>query len=271
MIAIAETTAFDWIVEGRDVPSAQGAESPGWTGNVVAQCIPRVFPAYCKLFHPIHEDASIRSHDLTWDEEKRANPAPVETEPGRKALAGILSNSLLVGRRSGVEETPDTRILWRPLAEQYGLVFHPELNHESFRRAFATGSWPRYLLGPAEGTLDRKTCEALISVLAPFSQTLAIYFRFSDYLMNDLPHLYSGDLNEATVFLKKPHFGGTPEYWWPESKSWCVCTDWDLPFTLIGGSRSLVDACTAHPVLECIQVTPETRIDYQADRLNLPT
>ena len=270
MIALAETTAFDWIAKGRNVPSAQGADSPDWTGNVVAQCIPRVFPAYCKLFHPIHEDASIRSHDVTWDEEKRANPAPVENEPGKKALAAILSDSVLVGRCSGVEETQDARVLWHTLAERQGLVFHPEFNPESFRKAFETGSWPRYLFGPAEGTLDRKTCEALISVLKPFSHAQTIYFRFSDYLINDLPHLYSGDLGDLTAFLTKPHFGGTPECWWPEDRSWCVFTDWDLTFTLIGGSKALVETCIAHPMLECIVVKPETRIDYRADEINLP-
>jgi hypothetical protein len=159
-------------------------------------------------------------------------------------------------------------VLWHTLAKRYGLAFHPEFNHESFRKAFATGSWPRYLLAPAEGTLDRKTCEALISVLKPLSQTERIYFRFSDYLMNDLPHLYSGDLNELTAFLTKPNFGGTPECWWAEDRSWCVYTDWDLTFTLIGGSRTLVEACVAHPMLECIAVKPETRIDFRADKLN---
>lgn len=269
MIVLAETTAFDWIAKGQDVPPAQGADSPDWTGNVVAQCIPRVFPAYCKLFHPIHEDASTRSHYLTWNEEKSANPAPLETEPGKKALAALLSDSVLVGRCSGVEETQEARVLWRTLAERYGLTFHPEFNPESFRKVFKTGSWPRYLLGPAEGTLDRKTCEALISVLKPFSHAQAIYFRFSDYLINDLPHLYSGDLGDLTTFLIKPHFGGTPECWWPEDRGWCVFTDWDLTFTLIGGSKELVETCVAHPMMECMVVKPETRIDYRADELNL--
>ena len=270
MVAAADTTVFDWIAKGRDAQPAQNADSPGWSGNVVAQCLPRVFAAYCKLFHPIHEDVSIRNHVLTWDEEKRANPArPAETEPGRKALVAILTDSLFVGRCSGVDEPQHTRVLWHTLAERYGLVFHPEFNPESFRKAFATGSWPRYLLAPAEGTLDRKTCDALISVLKPLIQTGRIYFRFSDYLMNDLPHLYSGDLNELTAFLTMQRFGSTPEYWWPDDKSWCVCTDWDLTFTLIGGSRTLVEACLAHPMLECIAVKPETRIDFRADNLNI--
>ena len=270
MIVFADTTAFDWIDKGRDVPRAQGADDPDWTGNVVGQCIPRVFQAYCKLFHPIHEDPSIRSHDVTWDEEKRANPAPIENEPGKKALAAILSDSVLVARCSGVEETQDARVMWQSLAKRQGLVFHPEFNPESFRKAFETGSWPRYLLGPAEGTLDRKTCEALISILKPFSHAQTIYFRFSDYLINDLPHLYSGDLGDLTAFLTKPNFGGTPECWWPEDRSWCIYTDWDLTFTLIGGSKALVETCIAHSVLECIVVKPETRIDYRADKLNLP-
>jgi hypothetical protein len=268
MVVAADTTVFDWIAKGRDQQPEQKSDSPNWSGNVVAQCMPGVFPAYCKLFHPIHEDASIRNHALTWDEEKRANPAPVETEPGKKALAALLRDSVLVGHCSGVEETQDARVLWQTLAERYGLVFNPEFNPESFRKVFKTGSWPRYLLGPAEGTLDRKTCEALISVFKPLSQTGGIYFRFSDYLMNDLPHLYSGDLNELTAFLTKPRFGSTPEYWWPDDRSWCVCTDWDLTFTLVGGSRTLVEACLAHPILECIVVTPETRIDFRADNLN---
>ena len=269
MIALAETTPFDWIAKGRDAPPAQVADSPDWTGNVVAQCIPPVFTAYCKLFHPIHEDVSIRNHAVTWDEEKRGNTAPSETEPGKKALAAILRDSVLVGRCSGVEETQDARVLWHTLAERYGLVFNPEFNPESFRKVFKTGSWPRYLLGPAEGTLDRKTCEALISVLKPFSHSQSIYFRFSDSLMNDLAHLYRGDLDDLTTFLTKPHFGGTPECWWPEDGSWFVFTDWDLTFTLIGGSRAIADSCMSHPILECVVVKPETRIDYRADNLNL--
>lgn len=270
MNVFTETTVFDWIAKGRDMLPARDADSSDWTGNFVAQCIPRGFPAYCKLFHPIHEDASIRTRDLTWDEEKRANPAPVETEPGKKTLAAILSDGLLVGRWSGVEESESARVPWRTLSERYGLLFHPEFNPESFRKAFENGSWPRYLLGPAEGTLDRKTSETLISVFGPFNQEQTVYFRFSDYLVNDQPHLYTGDLNELTSFLAKPQFGGTPECWWPQDRSWCVYTDWDLTFTLIAGSRELVDGCLAHPLLECIEVTPETRIDYRADRLNLP-
>jgi hypothetical protein len=80
--------------------------------------------------------------------------------------------------------------------------------------------------------------------------------------------LYSGDLYELTSFLTKPHFCSTPECWWPQDRSWCVRTDWDLTFTLIGGSRTLVDTCVAHPRLECIAVQPETRIDFRADTLN---
>lgn len=267
MVALADAFAFNWITKRRDVLACP--DNPAWKGNFVAHCVPRGFAAYCKLFHPIFEDTSIHDRAVTWDEEKSTSPATPESNPGNKALAKILSDAVLVRRAAGVEHTSEARIFWRNLAERHGLLFHPEFNTESFRKAFKTGSWPRYLLGPSEGTLDRTTCTVLIDVLRPFGQEQTIFFRFSDYLMNDLPHLFSGKLDEATSFLTKAHFGGTPEYWWPEDESWCVCTDWDSTFTLISGSRALVDTCLSHPVLECLEVKPESRIDYRADQLNV--
>src|ERR1700691_4277592 len=90
MVSLTDTSAFAWIADGRDVPNLHGADSPAWNGNTVAHCIPRIFEAYCKLFHPIHEDVSIHDHAITWDEERRVNHATIENEPGEKALAAIL-------------------------------------------------------------------------------------------------------------------------------------------------------------------------------------
>lgn len=268
MVSLSDKSAFNWIVNGRDVQSFR-ADSPEWEGNFVSHCIPPVFPAYCKVFHPIYEDPTVPNLDLTWDEDRRTSSPPPDTGHEDNGLAEVLNGSILVRGTAGVEGAPDTRVSWRTLAERYGLSFHSAFNAESFAACFGTGSWPRYLLGPTEGTLDRKTCEALIEVLKPFDQGQRTYFRFSDCLLNDLPHLYAGRLDEASSFVTKPHFGCTPEYWWPEDESWCVCTDWDLPFTLVGGSRSLLSACLGNHLIECLEVRSDTRIDYLADDANL--
>lgn len=269
MIESTDVSAFNWIVKGRDA-LISNADSAAWKGVFVAHCLPRGFAAYCKLLHPIYEDPSVENRAVTWEEESRANPPSPGSGSAAGTFAAIADGAVLVRRDAGVETPSGSRVLWRTLAEKYELIFHSELNAESFRRAFSSGSWPRYLLGPTEGTLDKATCEALVDVLKPFSQEQLIWFRVSDCLINDLPHLYSGHLDEVTLFLTKAHFGGTPEYWWPDDRTWCVCSDWDLPFTLVGGSRALIDACIKHPALECLEVKPENRVDYRADRINLP-
>jgi len=57
----------------------------------------------------------------------------------------------------------------------------------------------------------------------------------------------------------------TPTHWFPEDRSWLVCSDYDLTFTLVGGSARLAQELLDHPVLECVSVQPETRVDWQVD------
>ena len=74
--------------------------------------------------------------------------------------------------------------------------------------------------------------------------------------------LFRGTLDAVCEFQKERHL--CFEYWWPSDQSWCVCSDYDLPFTIIGGRPNLVSALLQDKVLECIQVTPQTRIDVFA-------
>ena len=41
----------------------------------------------------------------------------------------------------------------------------------------------------------------------------------------------------------------------------CVCSNYDLGFTIVGGDADLIDRLLRSDVLECIEVTPETRAD----------
>ena len=57
--------------------------------------------------------------------------------------------------------------------------------------------------------------------------------------------------------------------WWPEyHRSWCVATDIDSGFTLIGGSAECVNALLASPDLEVLPVSVEDKIDVFSDALN---
>ena len=75
-----------------------------------------------------------------------------------------------------------------------------------------------------------------------------------------------GELAEVPEFLAADDVFGTPTYWWPKDRSWCLCTDWDLIFTLVGGSTELTDAIVNDDFLESVIVSRDSRVDYKGDK-----
>jgi hypothetical protein len=229
-------------------------------GVRVEACLPSVFPAYCKLFHPIYIDLQIQDHSISWH----------ESEEQKHDHVGATSGGALVGE-SSYDQTKCDRVRWSELANRYGLKFHAEINEDSFTRSFRGGSWPRFLLGPDEGTLDRETCDALVSALSRQGGTPSCYFYYSglsiayDSPDGYAPRLYKGSLTDVPCLELE---AASPEYWWPEDRQWCIHTDWDLSFTLVGGSGAIVDTIANDPLLETLPVGPRSRVDRQADQVN---
>lgn len=157
------------------------------------------------------------------------------------------------------------RVRWRELAERHGLVFHEELTAYSFARRFRNRSWPRMLIGPTEGSLDDESLEAVLRVLAGQTHG-SVYFKFFPF-PEDRP-IYRGDLSEFATLFDIVRADTTPEYWWPEDQSWCLCTDYDLTFTLIAGSEALIAELVADDTIESVRVSASTRIDDLSDRRN---
>ena len=193
------------------------------------------------------EDPSITDHSLTWDDCK--NDLNAEDFP---------------------KDLIDVR--WRDLAEQFGLVFHPEINEESFSRYFkrTIGGWPRYLFGPDEVVIEEADCRPLVETLAPFTGSQTCYFRFDLIVTDDYESdlVFDGTLEDIFEVQKIEAVHGSPTNWWPEDRSWFVHTDYDLTFTLVGGTREIVDSLLSNPELESIEVKLSHRIDHYADQIN---
>lgn len=252
-----DLAASEWITTNKTpIPNTP------YTPVRVRNCLPAGFPTYRKLLHPIYVDPTILDHSTSWHD--AADP--------ERLLVGLRAGGTLV-RESSFGADKGERVLWQDLAKQYGLTFHPEINDTSFNRAFSKGSWPRYLLGPDEGTLDAETCHALISALTPVVGHQPCFYYYSGMSVLSgpdfyAPRLYQGALTDVLAFFEMDDLNSSPEYRWPENREWCICTDWDLSFTLIGGSEACADAIASNPLLETISVTPMMRVDYGADELN---
>jgi hypothetical protein len=115
--------------------------------------------------------------------------------------------------------------------------------------------------------------DALISILQRHTKVDRCFFNV--WLLATLEwtedSLFEGILGDASLFPDEVEGARlTPTHWFSEDRSWLVCTDYDLTFTLIGGPESLVRDLLESREVECLPVNPETRVDRDADLLGIP-
>lgn len=242
--------AFEWIRTGRE--KFLPRDKPDWK-SFVSNLVPKQFEAYAKMLHQIN--ASYKNID----------------NPLTEREISILKIPPCTKLRSFVErlrkEGRGPRIRWRELAQLFGMPFEAEICHEWFRASMEEpGCWPRFLGGPDDGSLNAEELSAVLSALQPFTGNQDSFFRFSEiaFIATDRPIHFCGTLDELSTFLANGEYQLTPEYWWPADHSWCVCSDYDLTFTIVAGSKELVSAVLNDATLEALQVTPQTRIDGYA-------
>ncbi|MGQ0816017.1 MAG: hypothetical protein ACT4O1_16420 [Gemmatimonadota bacterium] len=90
-------------------------------------------------------------------------------------------------------------------------------------------------------------------------------------LPNRTYYLVSADLmalREGQLFTEGSGFAMTPNIWWPDDHSWCVSTEIDFRFTLVGCSVQCMDELIAEPRLEVFQVDISDRADIGSDHIN---
>tara|TARA_R110002096_G_scaffold326134_5_gene520078 strand:- start:16003 stop:16908 length:906 start_codon:yes stop_codon:yes gene_type:complete len=233
---------FEWILKEK---WNLGERPDGGNGHTIQHCFPDKFESYFKLLHPLFEDITVINKKLTWDDSIK-----------------------------DYEEKNLIRLSWNKLANEYGVKIVPEISFESFRTVFSENLWPRYIIGPEEGNLETSIMTPLQKILMNhIKQDEEIYFAYFFLATDDWENpewtLYKGSLNEIMDFENLDGFRFTPTYWWPESKSWCVCSDYDLDFTLIAGAKDLMADLSNSIQFEGLEVDVLTRIDNKADTINL--
>ncbi|MTD31267.1 hypothetical protein [Planomicrobium sp. YIM 101495] len=231
MERLADLQKFQWIKD-ETVP----IDFDHWTGSRILNLIPDRFRHFCKIIHPIRIDPTVEDEQIMWHEID-----PVNYE-------------LVLGER----------IRLKDLAEKYDLPLTKELSLSSISHKL--GGIPRYLIGGAEGEMEIEEVNALVDVLQPYTANQNCYFYYDLLKTSDYVHtLFHGNLQDARTLTLQEGLYGSPSYWWPDDRSWCIYTDYDLNFSLFGGSHELVKTLLAHSYLECIEAEAETRIDYKAD------
>jgi hypothetical protein len=234
---VADLTLADWLqpLLGPPYPSA----AAGYESSV-------------RIHHTIEEDLSVVDRAQTWDQAEAESP-----KTGNAKVDKMLAASTLA-RGFPDNDFPARRVLWEDLAARYDVPFRPGIVEEDFARVFPGRSWPRYLVGPEEGSLQRHELSELCRCLAETASGVPVFAFYwflatADAGNGDL--IYRGSLTGLPALPDRPEVrDGTPTVIWPEDRSWVVHTDWDSCHTVVAGSRGCIDALRMSETLETVEV-----------------
>jgi hypothetical protein len=244
-------TAFEWIRVGRGerrAPRSSYLVSDEWPGLFVSNLIPPAFEGYARILHRID------AHYENIDNPLSASEIAILKIPPCEPLKSFVEQRRAHGK--------GTRVRWKELSALLSVPFAPEISGAWYRKKLEEGCWPRFLRPGGVWPIGDE-CQELVSILHPFTEGRSCFFRFSDipFIGKGKPPLFRGSVDEVSGFLKAGTYGCAFEYWWPSDHTWCVCSDFDLDVTVVGGPGKLISDLLTSDVLECIELSSRTRVD----------
>jgi uncharacterized protein YceK len=243
--ACTEKLPFDWIESDR-LPLEDPYQP--WRGNTVANLLPQTFEAYVKVLHRINPRFDWLDNPLS-PEEIRILQLPACSQLEEFVI--------------GIRDRKAACVRWREICQLLDLPFSEGIVDEWLRQRLEPECWPRYFYGPPDCcAIEREELIDLIRIISLQHETEDCFFRLPEvpYIGTDKPLLYQANLKDLPDLLEET----PPEYWWPSDQEWCVCSDYDLPFTIVAGGREMIDQIITSQLLETVLVTPSTRIDYKS-------
>jgi hypothetical protein len=249
MNVCTDDSEFNWIADGRLPFDSRGASSPAWTGNSVRHLMPDVFEAYVKILHRLEANYENIDNPLSPEE------ISILEIPQCSKLRTLVERARI--------HNEIIRVRWKSVAKALDVPFVSGISDEWFRKHLEPGCWPRFIWGPGEGYLEPEEYAELARIFSEGNRSPTCFFRLPKipFIAIDVPLLYQGTIDEAAHIPVEGNWN-TAEYWWPGDRQWCVCSDYDLSFTIVGGARSAIARILKSPSIEAIEVFPETRIDY---------
>lgn len=252
MERLSDLSPATWIREGC-VPLPKYTHAADWELRT-HHVLPALFESYLKVFHPLFEDPAVLDRRRSWDKVEKSAP-PARGEVVRMLTEGATLFSVAPTREQQAQLIP---LRWKPLADRLGLAYGPALSDKDLAKRFRR-SLPAWLWGPAEGDLGLPAFEAIGERLLAGSQGSPLYALWDlivDPTEGDV--LLGGTFDELRALLRDAEQRSTPTWWWPQDRRWCVGTDWDLTFTLIGGPKAQIEALAEDPRVESLPVDAET-------------
>ncbi|MDY3364192.1 hypothetical protein JSO59_009265 [Riemerella anatipestifer] len=95
---------------------------------------------------------------------------------------------------------------------------------------------------PCEGGIDMRTLQNISETILKFHGdcNIELYYIFMATKNYDEDEMYKGKLSELISFLNNYDSVLTPSLIYDIEKKWAITSDFDLPFSIIGGEKNLI-------------------------------
>lgn len=165
-----------------------------------------------------------------------------------------LVNSGLTIKGEQTEKSDFKRLSWHQFFKLYDKDFDLNTANQTeieIKNQINLDKWPTYLWFPGEGNCETEELKFILNQAADlYGDTLVNYYYCllkTEEWDNEI--IYRENLSEFDELKNKGDIRENPTAVYPDDKEWCIITDYDLPFTYIGGQRNLLTELQATTTL----------------------
>lgn len=196
-------------------------------------CCPLIFEKYAVILHPF------------WINHK----AKREIESGIKL------------KEEDLKDSDYESLTWKDFFNRYNFDFQFESAYKTKQQLeskLRKPAWPDYVWAPGEGDCEFadliNVCKDIIQIYGDCD----VNFFYCLLKTNDWESeiLLQDKLSHLDTLYKNEKLRDSPTAIYPDSKEWCIVSDYDLPMTFIGGSADLIDKIKKRTDIEIFDIQP---------------
>jgi hypothetical protein len=202
-------------------------------------CCPLIFESYAIILHPFW---------INW-----------------KANDLVLSGLTLTDKQ--VDGHEFSRVNWPDFFRLYGHNFSLDTanqTQEIIRKSLLNGGtkqvdWPVYIWFPCEGNCETAELKYIFSSLTDLYGNLSANFYYNLLKTQEWTEdkIYNGKLSEFDKLVALDSLRDNPTAVFPDDKTWCLVSDYDLSFTYIGGTKEFINRLTTNKDFDIYEIEPK--------------
>lgn len=130
---------------------------------------------------------------------------------------------------------------------------------EEIRKEISKEKWPENIRYPGEGDCeDNQLIFVRDTILRTLGdQIVEYYYCILKTRAWEKEVIIEGYLSELEKLWTKDELNDNPTAIYPHTKEWCIITDFDLPFTYVGGPKQLINSLTNKVGFDIYELSPK--------------